>query len=167
MIIPLALLAVLLAAASAPMQVGGLGGGGWDGFSCWFFLGEVGWMVSGVGRLGWLREALSVRSLSVSLQAYFFNRALLSFYSHSLDEMLKQLDAACLGLVVVGVAFGLGVFFQNSCFTYMQDGGGLRERRWVKKKQENGACTWWTLMGGRETRATRTTCNSEHPTKDP
>lgn len=55
-----------------------------------------------------------------TVQAYFFNRAILSFYSESLEEMLKQLDAACIGLLLVGLVFGVGVFLQNSLFTYMQ-----------------------------------------------
>ena len=57
----------------------------------------------------------------VRTEAYFFNCALMSFYAHSLDDMLPDLDAACLGLVVVGIVFGIAVFIQNSLFTFMQD----------------------------------------------
>ena len=54
-------------------------------------------------------------------EAYFFNRALMSFYSHSLEDMLQELDTACLGLVVVGIIFGISVFIQNSLFTFLQE----------------------------------------------
>lgn len=54
-------------------------------------------------------------------KAYFFNRALMSFYSHSLEDMLQELDTACLGLVVVGIVFGISVFIQNSLFTFLQE----------------------------------------------
>ena len=54
-------------------------------------------------------------------KAYFFNRALMSFYSHSLEDMWQELDTACLGLVVVGIVFGISVFIQNSLFTFLQE----------------------------------------------
>lgn len=63
------------------------------------------------------------------VQAYFFNRALMSFYSHSLEDMLQELDTACLGLVVVGIVFGISVFIQNSLFTFLQEGISLRLRK--------------------------------------
>ena len=86
-VFPIALLAVLLAACSAPFQA---------------------------GRRVW-------RSLTAKLKAYFFNLALMSYYAHSLNEMLPQLDRACLGLILVGVVFGICVFVQNSLFVYIQE----------------------------------------------
>eukprot|EP00913_Durusdinium_trenchii_P018726 g17596.t1 len=73
--------------------------------------------------------AVLLAACSAPAQAYFFNRAILSFYSESLEEMLKQLDAACIGLLLVGLVFGVGVFLQNSLFTYMQEGISKRLRR--------------------------------------
>jgi len=82
------------------------------------------WIVIPFGLL-----AVLLASSAAPMQAYFFNKALGSFYSHSLEEMLKELDKACLGLVVVGIVFGIAILIQNSLFTLLQEGITIRLRK--------------------------------------
>ena len=61
-------------------------------------------------------------------QGLFLQSRLDELYSHSLEDMLQELDTACLGLVVVGIIFGISVFIQNSLFTFLQERESQKQR---------------------------------------